>query len=95
MNIQTYLDPSDERMLIERPIAVRPRSMDGSIVALVDISKARGDRFLDALESLLRSRLSPREVRRFRKPTFARPAPEDLRRAIAAECGMVIEALAD
>ena len=34
-------------------------------------------------------------VRRYRKPTFAKPAPVDLRHRIATECQVVIEALAD
>jgi hypothetical protein len=34
-------------------------------------------------------------VRRYRKPTFARPAPVDLRHEIAEHCEVVIEALAD
>ena len=33
--------------------------------------------------------------RRFRKPTFAKPAPIDLRHEIATQCDVVIEALAD
>ena len=35
------------------------------------------------------------EVRRYRKPTFARPAPVDLRQEIATQCDAVVEALAD
>ena len=34
-------------------------------------------------------------VRRYRKPTFAKPAPVDLRHEIAGQCHVVIEALAD
>ena len=34
-------------------------------------------------------------VLRYRKPTFARPAPIDLRHEIAVQCEVVIEALAD
>ena len=34
-------------------------------------------------------------VRRYRKPTFAKPAPVDLRHEIATQCEVVIEALAD
>jgi hypothetical protein len=34
-------------------------------------------------------------VRRYQKPTFTRPAPTEVRQAIAAECDLVIEALAD
>jgi len=34
-------------------------------------------------------------VLRYRKPTFAKPAPVDLRHEIATQCEVVIEALAD
>ena len=34
-------------------------------------------------------------VERFRKPTFTKPAPIDLRHEIATKCDVVIEALAD
>jgi hypothetical protein len=34
-------------------------------------------------------------VRRYAKPTFAKPMPPDLRREITARCDVVIEALAD
>jgi hypothetical protein len=34
-------------------------------------------------------------LKRYRKPTFAKPAPEELLRKIAGESDFVIEALAD
>jgi hypothetical protein len=34
-------------------------------------------------------------VLRYKKPTFAKPAPVDLRREISTQCHLVIEALAD
>jgi hypothetical protein len=34
-------------------------------------------------------------VKRYRKPTFTKPAPDELRGRIAQECQLVIEALAD
>ena len=34
-------------------------------------------------------------MKRYAKPTFTKPAPIDLRREIAEECGFVVEALAD
>ena len=61
--------------------------------ALLDISKARGDVFLDRLEARLAA--AGARVRRYRKPTFTKPAPVDLRQQIAVDCGAVIEALAD
>ena len=67
--------------------------MSGLKVGLLDISKARGNVFLDRLEELLKAR--DVTVTRFAKPTFTKPAPIDLRHEIATTCDVVIEALAD
>ena len=89
----TLLDPTSERTSGERSISARPADIADGTVALLDISKPRGDVFIKRLDEL------PTEmgvaVRHYRKPTFSKPAPLDLRRQIAAECGAVIEALAD
>jgi hypothetical protein len=71
----------------------RPRSLEGLTVGLLDISKPRGNVFLDRLEE----RLTADGVRvlRFAKPTFTKPAPVDLRHEISTQCDVVIEALAD
>ena len=55
------------------------------------------DRSLAAAEGVLEARLVADgvTVRRYVKPTFAKPAPVDLRHEIATECEVVIEALAD
>jgi hypothetical protein len=87
------LDPTGERALAIRPRAPRLASLAGQKLGLLDISKPRGDIFLDRLEELLRSRGA--EVERFTKPTFTKPAPVDLRHEIATRCHAVIEALAD
>lgn len=90
---RVYLDPTGEAEPVARSLAPRPASLEGLAVGLLDISKPRGDVFLDHLES----RLSERGLRtlRFRKPTFAKVAPVDLRHEIATKCDVVIEALAD
>lgn len=90
----TILDPTDERVPIRRALARRLGAVTGT-VALLDIIKPRGDVLLDRLEERLRERLPGVAFRRYRKPTFTKPAPIDLRRRIAEECGFVIEALAD
>jgi hypothetical protein len=88
------LDPTDERVPVKRELTPRPEHITGT-VGLLDISKPRGDKLLDRLEQRLGERLPSVEVRRYRKPTFAKPAPEDLRQKIKREVGFVIEALAD
>ncbi len=87
------LDPTDESAPAHREAIARPATLDGLRVGLLDISKPRGDVFLDRLEALLSERRVA--VRRYTKPTFTKPMPPDLRREIAAECEVVIEALAD
>jgi hypothetical protein len=88
------LDPTDEREPIRRALASRPERIEGT-VGLLDISKPRGSVFLDRVEERIRERFPGVDVRRYMKPTFTKPAPADLRRQIANECGFVIEALAD
>jgi hypothetical protein len=88
------VDPTDERVPLGRALAPRPQHLSG-VVALLDIVKPRGDVLLDRLEQRLAERVPGLTLKRYRKPTFAKPAPDDLRRRIAAESDFVIEALAD
>ena len=93
MSTRTILDPTGERTVAERARLARPVSLDGLTVGLLDISKPRGDVFLDRLAE----RLAERDltVARYSKPTFTKNAPVDLRHEIATKCDVVIEALAD
>ena len=87
------LDPTSERSPVARALAPRPATLQGLAVAVLDISKARGDVFLDRISALLSAQGVT--VNRYRKPTFTRPAPTALRQQIAAENQLVIEGLAD
>ncbi len=90
---RTVLDPTSERNLPIRKRLPRLETLEGKTIGLLDISKARGDIFLGQVETRLRERGA--NVERFRKPTFAKPAPEDLRQQITVQCEAVVEALAD
>ncbi|MCP4036454.1 MAG: hypothetical protein GY944_26545 [bacterium] len=90
---RVILDPTGERDIVAREKVARPESIDGLTIGLLDISKARGDIFLDRLEAEFTRRGAT--IKRFRKPTFTKPAPLDLRQQIANECAAVVEALAD
>ena len=87
------LDPTGELAPVERVLLDRPGSLEGLTVGLLDISKPRGDVFLDRLEELLVARGVT--TVRYKKPTFTKNAPIDLRQEIAERCDVVIEALAD
>lgn len=90
---RTLLDPTAEQRPVGRERVARPPSLEGRTVGLLDISKPRGDVFLDQVEERITA-LGAR-VERYRKPTFTRPAPVDLRHEISTQCDLVIEALAD
>ena len=90
----TILDPTDERVPVEREITPRPASISGS-VAFLDISKPRGNVLIDRLEEIFATRLPNVTFNRYAKPTFTKPAPDELRREILSDNDFVIEALAD
>ena len=87
------IDPTNEASPAAWRPAARPRSLAGQRIALLDIGKPRSEQFLDGLQPLLEARGN--RIERFRKPTFTRTAPPDIRREIAARCDLVIAALAD
>jgi hypothetical protein len=91
---EDYLDPTDS-VAVPRRTAPRPATLEGKVITLLDISKAKGNHFLDRIEELLNERERPRAVLRKKKPTFARPAPDPLRREILDGTEVLIEALAD
>jgi hypothetical protein len=87
------LDPTAERAPAVRALQPRPATLSGLTVGILDISKARGNVFLDRIaEQLAALGIG---VKRYRKPTFTRVAPILLKQQIAAECNVVIEGLAD
>jgi hypothetical protein len=90
----TILDPTDERKPVARQITARTGTLTGTI-GLLDIRKPRGNVLLDELERQIKAAVPGVNVKRFSKPTFTKPCPDDMRRQIAAEVDYLIEALAD
>ncbi len=88
------LDPTNEAEPVTRQITPRSGKVSG-VVGLMDIRKPRGDVLLDELERLIGERMPEIEVRRYAKPTFTKPCPDDLRAQMKAECDFVVEGLAD
>lgn len=93
MNESILLDPTAERAPAERARLARPDSLNGKVVGLLDISKPRGNVFLDRIEEQLGG--MGIEVKRYSKPTFTRIAPTELKQQIAAEVDLLVEGLAD
>lgn len=93
MNQSVLLDPTAERDPVQRVRLQRPASLEGKVVGLLNISKPRGDVFLDRIEEQLAAQGIA--VKRYSKPTFTRVAPTALKQQIASEVDLLVEGLAD
>jgi hypothetical protein len=91
--MSVVLDPTGELEPAQRAPLARPKSIEGITVGLLDISKARGNIFLDRIDSRLQE--GGVKTKRYMKPTFAKAAPVELLQTIASECDVVVEGLAD
>ena len=87
------LDPTAEISPVKRERRAPPPALEGRTVGLLDIGKARGDTFLDRLESHFTGR--GLTVKRYAKPTNTRTAPVELAQTIAEEVDVVVDALSD
>jgi hypothetical protein len=91
--MRTLFDPTSEQQAAGRTRLPRPASLDGLTVGVLDISKVRGDVFLDQLAKRLAEH--GMNVKRYKKATVARPAALEIQQAIAAECDVMVEGLVD
>jgi hypothetical protein len=86
-------DPTAESSPVRRPRLAPPPSLDGKVVALMDIGKSRGVEFIDRLEGHFRN--AGIATRRYAKPTNTKVAPTALMQQIAAEANLAVIALSD
>ena len=88
-----YVSPLDDRVTPAKVHAPRPETLEGARVALLDITKAQGDLFLDRVEQLLRARGA--ETWRISKEIFSRPASAGVIEQVAIHGDLAVEGLAD
>jgi len=94
MNSEMKLrDPTAESAPVRRPRLAPPPSLDGKVVALMDIGKSRGLEFLDRLEGHFKK--AGIATKRYRKPTNTKVAPLAVMQRIAAEAQLAVIALSD
>ena len=86
-------DPTAESAPARRPRLAPPPTLDGKVVALMDIGKSRGKEFIDRLEShFTRAGIA---TKRYAKPTNTKVAPVAVMQQIAAEAQLAVIALSD
>lgn len=90
---RVLLDPTAETTPPGRARVPLPASLEGLTVGLLDITKAKGDIFLDQLAKRLGERGIA--IKHFAKLTSAKPAAPEVGQSISQQCDVVVEALAD
>lgn len=88
-------DPTAAPTNTTAPLAARATDLNGKVIGMLDISKPKGNFFLDRLAERITAQYQPRDIIRRMKPTFTRPAPEEIRKELEQTCDIIIEALAD
>ncbi len=86
-------DPTAETSPTRRARLAPPPSLDGKVVALMDIGKHRGKEFLDRLEGHFKA--AGVTTKRYAKPTNTKVAPVELMQQIAAEAQLAVIGLSD
>ena len=89
------LDPIASNNVSDKFLSPRLDDLDGKVMGLLNISKNGSDIFLERVEELMREHFDLADVIRVTKPTFSRPAPQELITELADQCDFVIEGLAD
>jgi hypothetical protein len=89
----TLRDPTAETSPTRRARLAPPASLDGRVVALMDIGKSRGKEFIDRLEGHFKA--AGITTKRYAKPTNTKVAPVELMQTIAAEAQLAVIALSD
>lgn len=92
--MEELVSPFDDRSLDPQPPAPRLSTLSGKRVALLSIRKPKSSEFLAELGRVLGEDYGA-EVWYTEKPTFTRPAPNDVVEALRTRSDAVIEALAD
>lgn len=88
-----YVSPFDESRRVADPLAPRTIELSGATVALLDITKRQGDKFLDRIEERLRAHGA--QTFRLSKQIFSKPAAPEIVRRIADRGDLAVEGLAD
>ena len=89
------LEPTMDPEPVAVSIAIRPDTLDGKVLCLLDNSKLNADKILELIAGELAKRYSLSGVVRKRKSNLSKCAPQDVLDEIAEECDIAIVGVGD
>ncbi len=86
------LDPVGfESEVPPKPMAKRLDTLGGKIIGILDIGFPNGSVFLDRVEEVLKNKYGVAEFVRRAKPSPARTADDEVRKALIEGCDAIVE----
>jgi hypothetical protein len=89
------ISPVNEAAVAESALAPRLSSLRGKRIGLLDNSKSKADRILQAVAAILNTRYGFTNVVHHRKPSASKPASPEAIKELATTCDLVIVGVGD
>ena len=88
-------DPTTEPEPVKATLALRPNTLDGKILGIMDNGKPNAKKILDLVGDLVADRYNLAGVLKRQKPDATKGAPQEMLDEIAEECNIAIIGVGD
>jgi hypothetical protein len=89
------IDPQNEAFVAESSLAPRLSGLHGKRVGLLDNSKSKAGKMLDAVAAILHAQYGFTDIVRRRKPSASKPADPEVINELARTCDLVVAGVGD
>jgi hypothetical protein len=89
------ISPVNEATVAESALAPRLSGLRGKRLGLLDNSKSKAGKMLDAVATILNAQYGFTDVVRHRKPSASKPAAPEAINALAKTCDLVVVGVGD
>jgi hypothetical protein len=89
------INPQNEAEVAESSLALRLSGLQGKRVGLLDNSKSKAGKMLDAVAAILHAQYGFTDVLRRRKPSASKPADPEMINDLASTCDLVVAGVGD
>lgn len=89
------LDPTTQPEPMKTSMAIRPDTLDGKILGILDNGKPNAKRILDLVGELIAERCNLAGVVKKQKPDATKAAPQEMLDEMAEECNIAVVGVGD
>jgi hypothetical protein len=89
------IDPQNDAVLAESSLAPRLSGLQGKRVGLLDNSKSKAGKLLDAVAAILHAQYGFTDIVRHRKPSASKPADPEVINELSRTCDLVVVGVGD